>query len=70
MGNYDQFAAAVKEISGGKNVVLLDDMDMPSIYVPIYKMKNSDLVTGLSQNIHPAFSVAENGAQVERSVFY
>ena len=35
MGNYDQFAAAVKEISGGKNVVLLDDMDMPSIYVPI-----------------------------------
>lgn len=70
MGNYDQFAAAVKEISGGKNVVLLDDMDMPSIYVPIYKMKNSDLVSGLSQNIHPAFSVAENGAQVERSAFY
>ena len=26
MGNYDQFAAAVKEISGGKNVVLLDDV--------------------------------------------
>lgn len=70
MGNYDQFAAAVKEISGGKNIVLLDDMDMPSIYVPIYKMKNSDLVSGLSQNIHPAFSVAENGAQVERSAFY
>ena len=26
MGNYDQFAAAVKEIAGGKNVVLLDDV--------------------------------------------
>ncbi len=70
MGNYDQFAAAVKEISGGKNIVLLDDMDMPSIYVPFYKMKDSDLVSGLSQNIHPAFSVENSGAQVERSAFY
>lgn len=57
MANYDQFAAAVAEISGGKNVVLLDDLGLPSVYVPIYKMKNSDLVTGLSENVHPAFSV-------------
>lgn len=70
MGNYDQFAAAVKEISGGKNIVLLDDMDTPSVYVPFVKMKNSELVSGLSENIHPAFSVADNGAQVERNVFY
>ena len=32
MANYDQFAAAVKEISGGKNVVLLDDLGIPSVY--------------------------------------
>ena len=39
MSNYDQFAAAVKEISGGKNVVLLDDLGLPSVYVPINKLK-------------------------------
>ena len=41
MGNYDQMAAAVSELSGGKNVVLLDDIGMPSIYVRIPKGKNS-----------------------------
>ena len=48
MGNYDQMAAAVSELSGGKNVVLLDDIGMPSIYVRIPKGKNSELVSGLS----------------------
>lgn len=57
MANYDQFAAAVKEISGGKNIVLLDDLGLPSVYVPINKLKNSELVAGLSENVHPAFSV-------------
>lgn len=66
MANYDQFAAAVKELSGGKNVVLLDDLDLPSIYVPCYKMKNSQLISGGSENIHPAFSV--DG--VEKNAFY
>lgn len=70
MANYDQFAAAVKEISGGKNIVLLDDLGIPSVYVPINKLKNSELVSGLSENIHPAFSVAVNGAQVEKDCFY
>lgn len=66
MGNYDQMAAAVSELSGGKNVVLLDDIGLPSIYVRIPKGKNSELVTGLSQNVHPAFSV--DG--VEKTSFY
>lgn len=66
MSNYDQFAAAVKEISAGKNIVLLDDMDLPSIYVPFNKVKNSELVTGLSENVHPAFSVDS----VEKSRFF
>lgn len=66
MGNYDQMAAAVSELSGGKNVVLLDDIGLPSIYVRIPKGKNSELVSGLSQNIHPAFSV--DG--VEKTAFY
>lgn len=57
MANYDQFAAAVAEISGGKNIVLLDDLGLPSVYVPFNKVKNSELVSGLSENIHPAFSV-------------
>lgn len=66
MANYDQMAAAIKELSGGKNIVLLDDMGLPSVYVPINKLKNSDLVTGLSDNIHPAFSVDS----VEKSRFF
>ena len=66
MGNYDQMAAAVSELSGGKNVVLMDDLGLPSIYVRIPKGKNSELVSGLSENIHPAFSVDS----VEKSCFY
>lgn len=66
MANYDQMAAAVKELSGGKNIVLLDDMNLPSIYVPINKLKLSELISGGSENIHPAFSV--DG--VEKDVFY
>ena len=57
MGNYDQMAAAVSELSGGKNVVLLDDIGMPSIYVRIPNGKNSELVSGLSDNVHYAFNV-------------
>ena len=51
MGNYDQMAAAVSELSGGKNVVLLDDIGMPSIYVRIPKGKNSELVSGLKEKV-------------------
>lgn len=51
MGNYDQMAAAVSELSGGKNVVLLDDIGMPSIYVRIPKGKNSELVSGLNVGV-------------------
>lgn len=66
MSNYDQFAAAVKEISGGKNIVLLDDLGLPSVYVPVNKRKNSEIISKGSENTHPAFSV--NG--VEKSRFF
>lgn len=66
MGNYDQMAAAVSELSGGKNVVLLDDIGMPSIYVRVPKGKNSELVTGLTENAHLAFKVDS----VEKAAFY
>lgn len=57
MANYDQFAAAVKEISGGKNIVLLDDLGLPSVYVPVNRLKNSEIIKNGSENTHPAFSV-------------
>lgn len=66
MGNYDQMAAAVSELSGGKNVVLLDDIGMPSIYVRVPKGKNSELVTGMTENTHLAFNVDS----VEKAAFY
>ena len=67
MSNYDQFAAAVKEISGGKNIVLLDDLGLPSVYVPINKLKNSEIISGGSENTHPAFSV--NGVEKSRFLY-
>lgn len=66
MSNYDQYAAAVDALSGGKNVVLLDDMGLPSIYCPINKLKNSELIAGGSENTHLAFNVAD----VEKSRFF
>lgn len=67
MSNYDQFAAAVKEISGGKNIVLLDDLGLPSVYVPINKLKNSEIISGGSENTHPAFSV--DGVEKSRFLY-
>lgn len=67
MGNYDQMAACVNEISGGKNVVLLDDIGIPSIYYVVNQLKNSELVSGLSQNIHPAFMV--DGVEKKRFLY-
>lgn len=66
MANFDDMKLAVEAMTGGKNTVLLDDVGMPSIMVPFSKLKNSELITGASDNTHPAFSV--NG--VEKDVMY
>lgn len=57
MANFDDFKLAIEAMSGGKNTVLFDDMEMPSVMVPFPKMKISEIMTGGSQNIHPAFNV-------------
>lgn len=57
MANFDDMRLAVEALSGGKNTVILDDIEMPSIMVPFPKLKMADVITGGSQNIHPAFSV-------------
>ena len=66
MANYDQYAEAVNALSGGKNVVLLDDNGLPSIYCAINKLKNSEIISGGSENTHLAFSVND----VEKSRFF
>lgn len=66
MANFDDLKFAVEAISGGKNTVLFDDRNMPSIMVPFSKFKISDVITGGSENIHPAFSVGG----VEKDVLY
>lgn len=53
--NFDSLKLAVEGMSGGKNTVLFDDMDMPSIMVRIPQMKFSDLITGGTQDVHDAF---------------
>lgn len=57
MPNFDDFKLAIEAMSGGKNTVLFDDMEMPSVMVPFPKMNISEIMTGGSQNIHPAFKV-------------
>ena len=66
MPNFDDLKLSIEALSGGKNTVLFDDLGMPSIMVPFPKMKMSDLITGGSENIHPAFII--NG--VEKDVLY
>lgn len=66
MPNFDDFKLAIEAMSGGKNTVLFDDMEMPSVMVPFPKQKISDIMTGGSQNIHPAFMVDGN----EKNVIY
>lgn len=57
MANFDDFKLSIEAMSGGKNTVLFDDMEMPSVMIPFPKMKISEIMTGGSQNIHPAFLV-------------
>ena len=66
MPNFDDFKLAVEAMTGGKNTVLFDDMGMPSVMVPFPKMKIAEIMSGGSQNIHPAFSVGG----VEKDVLY
>lgn len=53
--NFDSLKLTVEGMSGGKNTVLFDDMDMPSIMVKVPQMKFSDLITGGTQDVHDAF---------------
>lgn len=64
--NMDDFKLAVEAVSGGENTVIFDDVGMPSVMVPIPKMKYSDLIKGGSQNTHPGFIVNS----VEKNVMY
>ena len=57
MANFDDFKLAIEALSGGKNTIILDDREMPSVVVPFPRLKMSDLITSGSQNYHPAFSV-------------
>lgn len=66
MANFDDFKVAVESLSGGKNTIILDDLGMPSVMVTFPKIKNSELVTDLTDTVHPAFNV--NG--VEKSAIY
>ena len=60
MPNFDDLKLAVEALSGGKNTVLLDDREMPSIMVLFPRFNISDVIDGGSQNVHPGFNV--NGA--------
>lgn len=66
MANFDDFKLAIEAMSGGKNTVIMDDMEMPSVMIPFPKQKISEIMTGGSENIHPAFFVGG----VEKDVIY
>lgn len=60
------FDAAVRLLSGGTNVVIYNDLGLPSIFVRRDKGMISDVITGGSSGVHPAFIV--DG--VEKDAFY
>ena len=53
MAKFDDMKLAVQALTGGKNTVILDDMEMPSIMVAWPKQKVSDLITGGTDITHP-----------------
>lgn len=65
MSNFDLTSLAVKMLCPN-NIVKTDDLDLPSVMVYIPAFKNSDVLTGGNDSIHPAFIV--NGVQI--SGFY
>lgn len=61
MANFDLTNLAVKMICPN-NTVQLDDTGLPSVLVYIPKFKNSDVLEGGDDSVHPAFIV--NGKQI------
>jgi len=57
MSNFDDMKLAVEALSGGKNTVILDDLGMPSIMVIVPQWKSSEIITGATETIHPAFVI-------------
>ncbi len=55
--NFDALKFAVEGISGGANTVIMDNADLPSFMVPVYKRTNANLFTGGSEQTAPAFIV-------------
>lgn len=53
MANFDEMKFAVEALTGGKNTVVYDDMDMPSVMVRFQKQKLSAIMSGGSDAIHP-----------------
>ena len=54
--NFDSLKLTVEGLSGGKNTVIFDDMDMPSIMVRIPQMKNIQLLGSGKEEAHDAFT--------------
>ena len=65
MANFDDMKLAVEALTGGKNTVIMDDMDMPSIMVRWEKQKNNAILSGGSDVVHPGSIV--NG--VEKTMY-
>lgn len=61
MANFDLVNLALKATCPG-NEIILDDKGLPSVMVRIPKFKISDVITGGSNSVHPAFIV--NGVEV------
>ena len=61
MANFDLSMLALKSVCP-TNTIEVDETDLPSVLVYIPAFKNSDVLTGGNDSIHPAFIV--NGVQI------
>lgn len=68
MSNFDLSSFALKS-AFPSNIILTDDKGLPSVMVYVPKFKMSDVITGGSNSVHPAFivnGVEKNGIYISK----
>ena len=68
MSNFDLSSFALKS-AFPSNIIMTDDKELPSVMVYIPKFKMSDVITGGSNSVHPAFIVdgfEKNGVYISK----
>ena len=59
MPNFDDFDIAVKTLTAGSNMVVLDDLGLPSVMVALPRLNSQTLGDDMTVRTHPAWICGE-----------